>query len=228
MVSSDRPVALITGGTRGFGRALAVALASTHHLLIGGTDRTRAEEVCDQLPSAEPFVADLSDPSQVAQAVRTVDRLGVLVHSAGIAPVGTADESSREDWRRVFDVNVFAVAELTRLMLPRLRAASGTVVLVNSGAGLRGQGAMAAYSASKFALTGFGQALRDSEKGRVRVISVHPGRMDTDMQRGMSQAWGRAYVPAEHLRPESVAGVVAAAILAPPDASVDVIEIRPR
>ena len=82
-----------------------------------------------------------------------------------------------------------AVAELTRLLLPALRAANGHVVLINSGAGLRANAGWGAYAASKFALRAFGDALR-LEEPALRVTSIHPGRIDTDMQRDIIR--GRA------------------------------------
>ena len=119
----ERPVGLITGATRGLGRALASRLADTHHLLIGGTDPERVETVYGQLPSAGSFVADLTDAKATAEAASGVRRLDLLVHSAGAAPVGRPDELTRGQWRELLELNVIAVADLTRLLLPALRAA---------------------------------------------------------------------------------------------------------
>ncbi len=120
-------------------------------------------------------------------------------------------ETSAATWRRHFELNVVVVAELTRL-LPALRAARGHVVLVNSGAGLRANPGWGAYAASKFAL---------------RVTSVHPGRIDTGMQRGVRAAEGGDYQPERYLRPESVAGAVLVAVTAPPDAHLTELVLRP-
>ena len=104
-----------------------------------------------------------------------------LIHCSGIIP--PADVSLRDAWRRVLETNVVAVAHLTDLLLPTLRQSVGLVVVINSGSGLNAYGDTGGYSGSKFALTSFADGLREAERGRVRVSSVHPGRIDTDMQR---------------------------------------------
>ena len=124
--SENRPVVLITGASRGIGRAIAHELAADHHLILGGRDRDALESLVSELPSAEPFVADLSDPASLADAVGALELphgLDGVVHSAGILVSGTVEELTAEDWTRSFALNVTAVAELTRLLLPALRLA---------------------------------------------------------------------------------------------------------
>ena len=151
----------------------------------------------------------------------------MLVHSAGVAPVGRLETASHADWHGVLELNVVAVGELTALLLPSLRENFGLVVMINSGAGLRGIPDMALYCTSKFALTGLTESLRLAERGRVRVLSVHPGQMDTDMQRGMAVDRGVPYQAEDHMRPEDVARLVAEAIVAPPSLTVSRIEVAP-
>lgn len=222
----DRPVALITGGSRGIGRAIAEALADTHHLLIGGRDAQGVAATVAMLPSAEPFVADLTDEEATTEAVRRVERLDVLVHSAGRAAPRRLEDMTRADWRDLMEVNVIAVADLTRLLLPALRESEGLVIMINSGAGLHVTGSPA-YSASKYALRALADGLREDERGRIRVTTVYPGRVDTDMQRQMAEAAGRPYHPDEHLRADSVAKVVRAAVDTPPDGTIEDIFLRP-
>ncbi len=121
-----------------------------------------------------------------------------------------------------------AVAELTRLLLPALRAARGRVVLLNSGAGLKACAGWASYAASKFALKAFADALRaeEAEHG-VRVTSVHPGRTDTEMQREVAAVEGGDHRAHHYLRPESVAGAVLLAVTAPDDAALTELVLRP-
>jgi NAD(P)-dependent dehydrogenase (short-subunit alcohol dehydrogenase family) len=131
-------------------------------------------------------------------------------------------------WRRQFDINVVAVAELTRLLLPALRTAGGRVVLLNSGAGLVARPGWASYAASKFALRGFADALRAEEVGNgVRVTSLHVGRTDTAMQRHVVAQEGGTYEADRYLRPESVAGAVMVAVTAPDDAALTELHLRP-
>ncbi|WP_425308833.1 SDR family oxidoreductase [Ammonicoccus fulvus] len=227
MTDRVRPVALITGGARGIGLAVAEKLAHDHHLLIGGRDPERCAEVAASFPSAEPWPVDLGEARAVEAAAQGIERLDVLVHSAGIAGGAPVAEMTRDQWTSMLATNVVAVADLTRLALPALRAARGLVVLIGSGAALRAAPGSSAYSASKAALQAFGDALREEERGAIRVTVLHPGRVDTDMQVRLQQRAGRDYNPDEHLRPESVAAGVRLAVDATPEASVDTLIIRP-
>lgn len=221
-----RPTALITGGGRGLGAAIARQLAPTHDLLLGGRSAESVASVVAELPGATAWPVELTDYDAVARAVEGIDRLDVLVHNAGIADISSIAYGSVDQWRRNLEGNVVAVAELTRLLLPALREAGGHVVLINSGAGLRANAGWAPYAASKFALRAFGDALR-LEEPSLRVTSVHPGRIDTDMQRDIVTGEGREYDANEFLTPESVARAVANAIALPGDAHPVEIVLRP-
>lgn len=220
-------VALVTGGTRGIGRAVCDALADDHRLLIGGRDSDRCATVAAGYPDAIGWPVDLNDASALAAVAAGIDRIDVLVHSAGIAEGSSVAETSRETWMQVLQTNVIAVADLTRLLLPALRAAGGQVVLINSGASMRAAPGSSAYAASKAALTSFADALREEERGRVRVCSIYPGRVDTDMQVALQERRGRAYDPGEHLAAASVAAAVRAAVDATPEAMIESLVIRP-
>jgi NADP-dependent 3-hydroxy acid dehydrogenase YdfG len=224
-----RPLALVTGASRGIGAAAARALAPTHDLLLGGRDAVALESLAAELGGARAWPVELTDDGSVAAAVAGLDlpRLDVLVHSAGVGLLGTIEETEPETWRRQFEVNVVAVAGLTRLLLPALRAARGDVVLVNSGSGLTARAGWGSYAASKFALRAFADALR-AEEPDLRVTSVHPGRVDTDMQRAVVAHEGGEYDGSKFLRPESVAAAILAAVTATDDAHVPEIVVRPR
>jgi len=223
-----RPLALVTGASGGIGAAVARALAPGHDLLLGGRNPSALQELAYELPGARPWPVNLTDSRAVAEAVAGITRLDVLVHSAGVGLLGTVADTSADTWRHQFEVNVVAVAELTRLVLPALRAARGRVILVNSGAGRNANPGWASYAASKFALRAFADALRAEEAVHgVRVTSIHPGRTDTDMQRGVIAHEGAEYDASRFLRPESVARAVLVAVTAPPDADVTELSIRP-
>ncbi len=221
---SERPVALVTGASRGVGAAIARALAPTHDLLLGGRDAEALTALSAELPRARPWPVELTAVTEAD--VAGIDRLDVLVHSAGTVTLGRIEHASAEVWRRTMELNVIAVAELTRLLLPALRAAGGQVVLINSGAGQRANPNWASYAASKFALRAFADALR-LEEPLLRVTSVYPGRVATDMQRGVRRQEGAAYEPDKYLSAASVARVVLAAVTAGPDAHVTDITVRP-
>lgn len=228
-MTDPRPLALVTGASRGIGAAVARALAPTHDVLLGGRDAAALDAVAAELRGARTWPVELTDERALAEAVAGVDRLDVLVHSAGIGPLGTVEDSPAAQWRQTFEVNVVAVAELTRLLLPALRAARGLVVCVNSGAGFTARPGWGSYAASKFALRAFADALRAEEAAHgVRVTSVHPGRTDTDMQRAVVAHEGGEYDGSRFLQPDSVARAVLLAVTASPDADVTELSIRPR
>ena len=220
-----RPLALITGASRGIGAATARALAPSHELLLGGRDTDALAELAAELPHATPWPLDVTNVD--ATSVTGIDRLDVLVHSAGIADLGRLPELTVEVWQREFAVNVIAVAELTRLLLPALRAARGRVVVVNSGQGRNPSPGWGAYAASKFAVRAYADVLRAEESGNgIRVTTVYPGRTATDMQRQVRATEGGPYQAGNYLNPDSVASAIRHAIEAPDDAQIPELVIR--
>ena len=125
------------------------------------------------------------------------------------------------------EVNIIGAVALTLALLPALRAVGGHVVFINSGAGINASPGLASYTASKFALRGFAESLRNDEPS-LRVTSIHPGRIATVMQEGLVAYEGREYDPSRFLSPESVAKVTAEAVNAPPDADIHEVIVRPR
>ena len=172
----------------------------------------------------------MTDEEATATAVSQLDHLDALINSAGVSATSPGDIGSqpRDEWRRVLEINVIAVADLTRLVLPLLRASHGDVIMINSGSGfLRTPASGGVYAASKYALRALTHALREEERGVVRVTSIHPGRVDTDMQVELQAQAGRPYNAADHLRPQSVAVTVRAALEASPDAMIEELSVRP-
>ncbi|MCU1631707.1 MAG: Short chain dehydrogenase [Micrococcaceae bacterium] len=225
---SPNPVALITGASRGIGRAIAAELGATHHLLLGGRDLAALADLSSSFPSAEPFAAELRDAGQVAAAVAGIPRLDVLVHSAGILRMGTVADLSDAAWRESFEVNVFAVASLTRALLPALRAARGQVIAINSGSGYSSGAGSSVYSGTKFALRALTDALREEERPHgVRVSSIHPGRVATDMQVELHAWEGKDYVPDAWIQPDQVAKAVRLAVDATRESTIETLSIRP-
>ncbi|TMR23094.1 SDR family oxidoreductase [Nonomuraea turkmeniaca] len=221
---TERPTALVTGASRGVGAAVARVLGPTHHVILGGRDENALAGVAAELPDARTWPVELT---RVTEAdVAGIEGLDVLVHSAGVAGLGRIADLPADAWRRMMDVNVVAVAELTRLLLPALRAARGHVICINSGSGQRANPQWAAYAASKFALKAFADALRLEEPG-LRVTTVYPGRVATDMQHDVRRYEGGPFEPDKYLRAESVARAVLAAVTAGPDAHLTELTLRP-
>jgi NADP-dependent 3-hydroxy acid dehydrogenase YdfG len=217
---------LITGASGGIGAAIAEALAPTHTLLLAGRPSPRLDAVADRF-GATTWPLDLTDADQIDTAAEVLTGLDVLVHNAGVAYPGRVAESTPDQWRATFEVNVTGAVALTLALLPALRAARGQVVFINSGSGINASPGLASYSASKFALRAFADSLRVDEP-LLRVTSIHPGRVDTEMQRDLVAYEGGEYDPARYLTPQTLAGVVAQVVATPPDAHTQQVIIRPR
>jgi NADP-dependent 3-hydroxy acid dehydrogenase YdfG len=233
--------ALVTGASSGLGRATARALAragaSVALLARSSSDlATAADELHEAGHGAVAVACDLADADTLARAVTEArDELGpfdVLVNAAGTDAPGPVSELSVEAWDRVLAVNLRAVFLLCRLVVPdMIDAGRGTIVNVSSVAGRRGWANASAYCASKFALTGFTQALgAEIRPYGVRACVVYPGAMATQ--------WGTwtpddrsdepgAASPREALPPEQVAQFIAWIATAPPHLVLDEAVVTP-
>ncbi len=220
------PTAFITGPAGGLGTAIADALAPTHTLFLGGRPSDRLDALAQRL-GATTWPLNLADADAIATAVEPIDELDVLIHNAGVAFPGRVAESTVDEWRVTMEVNVVGAVALTLALLPALRSAGGHVVFINSGSGINASPGLASYTASKFALRGFADSLRNDEPG-LRVTSIHPGRIATVMQEDLVAYEGGQYDPARFLSPETVANIVVDTVNAPPDADIREIVVRPR
>lgn len=219
------PTAFITGAGGGIGSAIATALAPTHTLLLAGRPSARLDAVADRL-GATTFPLDLTDTESIEASCEVVDALDVLVHNAGVSLPGTVSESTVDEWRATFEVNVIGAVALTLALLPALRQARGHVVFINSGSGRTASRINASYSASKFALRAFADSLRADQPG-IQVTTIYPGRTDTDMQHDLVAYEGGEYDTAKYLRAETVGAAVANVVASPADAHVHEVVIRP-
>jgi NAD(P)-dependent dehydrogenase (short-subunit alcohol dehydrogenase family) len=218
---------LITGVSRGIGQALAQRLVGEGHQVYGVTRSAASVDDLGLAGAAElELTAFETYGPALAPLLESVPRLDGLVHCAGIVRPGSLADARPADFTDQFEVNVVAAAELIRYWLPALRAAAGTIVLVNSGSGLNARPPLSVYGTSKFALRGYAEALRQEEPG-VRVCTLYPGRTATDMQRAVRAAEAGDYDEAAYLRPDTVAGVIASVLNLPPDATITDLTLRP-
>jgi short-subunit dehydrogenase len=222
----------LTGAGAGIGAALARSLAARgDDLVLLARSDERAAELRAVFLGSRTVVADLAEPERLSTVLadqEIPERLDSLVHVAGYVRLGGVGEASVESWRRTTDVNLIAPAELTRILLPAVRAARGHVVFVNSSAGLRANPDWSAYAASKHGLRALADSLRAEEAASgVRVTSVYPGRTATAMQERVHAQEGMEYDPADWFMAASVASAVVAALDLPRDAEMTDVTVRP-
>lgn len=188
----DGRVIIVTGGASGIGRASTEELLR-RGALVGVLDRQSGVP-----EGAEALIADITDSTQVTRAVdgfcNAHGRLDVLVNNAGVSFVGGIEAGEEEDWRRVFDINVFGQMRVMRASLPWLRK-SGTpsVVVMSSCSALNGIPERVLYSASKGAVQSMMLALATDLVGEGIVVNaIAPGTVDTPF---MSEIIARADDP---------------------------------
>ncbi|NEA29763.1 SDR family oxidoreductase [Actinomadura bangladeshensis] len=243
---------LITGATGGTGTAVAELLRERgHDLVLTGRSPERLERLAKELATGAHSATQVINPGAVASPARNAsvttipldlteprrieaslaaaglpERLDGVVHAAGMVHLSPVAELEADEWMEHLSVNLVSAAELTRLLLPALRAAEGHVVFVNSTAGLRANPEWSAYAASKFGLRALADSLR-AEEPSLRVTTVYPGRTATEMQRKVRAQEGHPYAEDDFAAPGTVARVLVAALETPRDAVVSDVTVRP-
>ncbi|NKZ03534.1 SDR family oxidoreductase [Actinomadura latina] len=243
---------LITGATGGIGTAVAELLRERgHDLILTGRSAERLERLAKTLaggaysatqvinPGAVPspprnasvttIPLDLTEPRRIEAALAMAgipERLDGVVHAAGMVHLSPVAGLEADEWMEHLSVNLVSAAELTRLLLPALRAAEGHVVFVNSTAGLRANPEWSAYAASKFGLRALADSLR-AEEPSLRVTTVYPGRTATEMQRRVRAQEGHPYAEDDFAAPGTVARVLVAALETSRDAVISDVTVRP-
>jgi NAD(P)-dependent dehydrogenase (short-subunit alcohol dehydrogenase family) len=187
MTQESQPTALITGASKGLGRALARALAARGwRLVLDARTASALDSAAAELPAAVVVAGDVTDPvhrEALAAAVDTLGRLDLLVNNAsdlGPSPLPGLARYPLDALRTVYETDVVAPLALTQLLLPQLRAAGGTVVNISSDAAIEAYPGWGGYGSAKAALDHLGAVLA-AEEPDVRVYAVDPGDMRTDM-----------------------------------------------
>ena len=219
---------LITGASRGIGRAIAEKLAANDvQLLLHGRDTVALAEVCDSINDrcarVVRLIHDLAVPSGVSDLIDQVGKnpVDLLVNNAGIAIVKPFCEITSIEWEQTVGVNITAPFLLMQHFAPHMPPGS-SIVNILSIAAKTGSANWSAYCMSKFALEGCSQCVREELRDRrIRMINVYPAATDTHIWTHIEGKWPRHKM----ISPEEVASAVAYALSRPADVALENISI---
>ncbi|MFN8498513.1 MAG: SDR family oxidoreductase [Anaerolineae bacterium] len=238
MGALEGKVAVITGSSMGIGAAIARALhAEGARVVLNSRDMADLRDVAKELGNERVLMveADLVEDSHMQTLIdATLDRWGqidIFVNNAGTIKIGWAHRGKTSDWRYQFDINLWAYLTGTRLALPHMLArGQGDLVFIDSIAGRHAVPLWSCYTATKFAVRGFAESLREELQGTgVRLTIVEPGLVATNVLSQGPTAVSRVFEKgAKLLRPEDVAAAVQYAVTRPPDVSLQEIVIQHR
>lgn len=220
--------ALITGASRGIGKAIAEALSQQGYSLYLTCEKNvdllenlkRELESKNKMP-VKIFQADVSDPASMEKIFKEIDSLDLVVNNAGISMVGLLTDMTMEDWNRIVSVNLGSVFLTSKLAIPKmLKNHSGSIINISSVWGNVGASTEVAYSATKGGVNSFTKALaKELAPSGISVNAIACGFVDTDMNRHLSKEDReelRNEIPADRFaQPEDIAQAVAALLKAP-------------
>jgi NAD(P)-dependent dehydrogenase (short-subunit alcohol dehydrogenase family) len=220
---------LITGASRGIGRAIAEKLAAAEHtLLLHGRDRQALAKTCRLVEArsakAIPLCYDLRHADSVEEMIEEIGSAPVdaLINNAGIAVVKPLAEITLEEWETVFAVNVTAPFLLTQKLIPMMPVGS-TVVNILSIAAKTGFPNWSGYCMSKFALEGFSQSIREEVRSRgIRVLNIYPAATNTEIWNAIEGEWPRQQM----MLPDEIGDAVAYALSRPAEVAVENITLQ--
>ena len=192
MESIKNKKAIITGGSRGLGKATAIALATAGvDVAITGRNEEQLQKTAEEIKALGVNVTfevfDVSNYEAVQKGIQNIIKnlggVDILVNNAGIAAFGTLSDMKVEDWTKIIQVNLMGMYYVTKEVLPHLIAKNeGDIINVSSTAGLNGNAQTSAYSASKFAVIGLSDSLmKEVRKNNIRVCTLTPSTIATDM-----------------------------------------------
>lgn len=218
-----RPVAMVTGASRGIGRATAVRLAADHDIIA--IARTAADleslraEVEARGARCQVIALDLADHAATDRALAGT-QCDVLVNNAGVGPIKPLLELTPAEWHRIVDVNFSALYHVTRAVLPgMIERRRGHIIIIGSIAGRSAFIGGTAYAASKHAVAGFAECLMLEVRHQgVKVSTVNPGSVATAFSRNPDESW--------MLAADEVAESIAHVIATPSDVLIHSVEIR--
>ncbi|MDQ0471006.1 SDR family NAD(P)-dependent oxidoreductase [Labrys wisconsinensis] len=238
---ADR-VALVTGASSGIGAATALRLAAAGaHVVLAARRLDRLEAlaagIAGQGGSASALPLDVAHDADVAAAAGTLrdrhGRLDILVNAAGVMLLSPVAEADPAEWRRMVEINLIGLMQVTRAVLPLMPSGHGHVVNIASLAGRIANPGASGYAATKFGVVAFSESLRRELVGRrIRVTVVEPGVVVTELQEHVTHPAARATLlermaAVESLEAEDVAAAVFYAVSQPPRVGVNEILLRP-
>lgn len=219
---SEKPLAVVTGASRGIGKAIAQALGEDHFVIGTATSNAGADNISDYLKQhgleGLGLQLDVSDEESLATFLSAVAEIGspaVLVNNAGITRDNLLLRMKQDEWDQVIATNLSAVFKLSKAFLKGMtKARSGRIINISSVVGSMGNAGQSNYAASKAAVAGFARSLaREVGSRNITVNTVAPGFIDTDMTRELPEAQREALltqIPLARLgSAEEVAAVVA-------------------
>ncbi len=174
----NKKIIIITGASRGIGKALAIKFLEKGHAVIG-ISRTKPD--IDDVHWIKADITSSSDRKKIKEEVlHNFKRIDVLINNAGIGMYNLWENTDSEDLKHIFEVNFFSLVELTKLIIPELKKTQGTVINTSSVAGRFHVACMGAYCATKYALNAFSDSLRVELKPfNIHVLNLLPGRINT-------------------------------------------------
>ena len=188
--SSSRPIALITGASRGIGKAIAETFAQAGYdlILTCRQNREKLETLCKSLSEAysiqaAAFIGDLGDYETVRELFAPIRRLNLLVNNAGISHFGLLSDLSDSEWKNLIDTNLSSAFYCCREAIPHMVSEKcGKIINISSMWGTSGASCEVAYSASKSGINGFTKALaKELAPSNVQVNAIACGVIDTSM-----------------------------------------------
>ena len=220
-------VAIVTGASKGIGRATVEALLARGAAVAGWGRTAPADLVHDRF---QFFGCDVRDEHAVAEAYTNTQRelgpeIHVLVNNAGLGIAGPVDGFSSDDWRLMFDTNVHGTFYCARAVLPQMkRQQLGHIVNIASIAGTTGIENMAGYCATKFAVRGFSQSLfKEVRNDGIKVTCLYPGSTQTNFFDAIPGTTANDSM----MSPADIAGAIIYSLETPPNFHIVDVEMRP-
>ncbi len=239
----DNKVAVVTGASSGIGEATAIALAEIGAkvaVVARRSDRLESvvKRITDSGGQALPIVADVADETQARDMISKTQaefgRVDILVNNAGVMLLGMIDGADTEDWRRMVNTNILGLLYATHAAVPIMKSqGEGHIVNISSVAGRVAQAGAGVYNATKWAVCGLSEALRQEVHGdKIRVTIIEPGAVATELTNHItdSKAQERINKWIESIKPlesEDIAAAIVYAVSQPLHVNVNEILIRP-